>query len=91
MKAGAPGGNFCVDRYPRGIKGGYWFADAAYARPGPARATVTLARAAYNIAKGIRGPSSTGPWTYYGEADSGYVEEIKVGGVGTGRGNLGLW
>jgi hypothetical protein len=52
-----------ADKYPRGSYQGYWYQDASYAKPGPPRATLTVATPPYNIARGIRGPSAMGPYT----------------------------
>jgi hypothetical protein len=78
-----------VDKYRRGSYQGYWYQDASYARPARPRATVTVMRAAYNIAKGIRGPSATGPYTVFAYVVWG--NDQYDSGMGRGAGtNFGL-
>jgi hypothetical protein len=54
--------------------------------PSPVR---YCSKPAYNIAKGIRDPSSVGPWTYFAGAVWGY-DEFKTGSVGAGSSPGGL-
>jgi len=82
-------GNFSVDSYRAGRTDPGALQNAPTAKAGPARATVTWARPAYNIAKGIRGPSATGPYTRFDHATWG-DDQYTTGVSWAGGHNLGL-
>ena len=89
MEQNLLGSNMSVDQYRTGSKyQGYW-KDVPVRRLSRPRATVTLCRAAYNIARGIRGPSATGPYTVFAYVVWG--NDQYDSGMGRGAGiNFGL-
>jgi hypothetical protein len=80
-----------LDRYRGGsMYQGYW-KDVPVARPAGSRATVTKPQAAYSIARGIRGPSSMGPYTRYNTFGLCWGATIpRVGGPGGSGESFGL-
>jgi len=77
----------CVAKYPRAPGNGWW--GYTIMSPGRPRATRTVCTPPYDLGRGIRGPSMSGPWTVYAGTSWGNEDFATTSGSSSGH-NFGL-